>query len=233
MMNVKDALLLTSGLLGGNGHGGGTALIPKTVTANGTYNASDDSADGYSAVTVDVPAGETVYRTPISGRAYEKNEVLNTGPYENLASYDVATRAKYGLSSTAYAYAEHLETFEAHTTASGSAVSLDNTDGYCLFYACSALKRVVLDLPINYFTAHNMFGSCTALETAQVGGIGNPVQNMSGSPFQACTQTGLTITVYTTAETLANLPSTISGAPWGATNATIIYRNSTTGEVLT
>lgn len=34
--------------------GGGT-IIPKTITANGTYNASADSADGYSPVTVNVP----------------------------------------------------------------------------------------------------------------------------------------------------------------------------------
>lgn len=36
--------------------GGGGTLIQKTVTANGVYNASDDSADGYSKVTVNVPA---------------------------------------------------------------------------------------------------------------------------------------------------------------------------------
>ncbi len=34
--------------------GGGSTLITKTITANGTYNASDDSADGYSEVTVNV-----------------------------------------------------------------------------------------------------------------------------------------------------------------------------------
>ena len=30
-------------------------LITKTITANGTYNASADNADGYSSVTVNVP----------------------------------------------------------------------------------------------------------------------------------------------------------------------------------
>lgn len=35
--------------------GGGTTLITKTITANGTYNASSDNADGYSQVTVTVP----------------------------------------------------------------------------------------------------------------------------------------------------------------------------------
>lgn len=34
-----------------------TTLVTKTITANGTYNASDDSADGYSSVTVSVPSG--------------------------------------------------------------------------------------------------------------------------------------------------------------------------------
>lgn len=34
--------------------GGKATLIEKTITANGTYNAVDDEADGYSSVTVDV-----------------------------------------------------------------------------------------------------------------------------------------------------------------------------------
>ena len=36
--------------------GGGSTLITKSITANGTYNASGDSADGYSSVTVAVPS---------------------------------------------------------------------------------------------------------------------------------------------------------------------------------
>lgn len=35
-------------------------LITKTVTANGTYNASSDSADGYSSVTVAIPSYDAV-----------------------------------------------------------------------------------------------------------------------------------------------------------------------------
>lgn len=39
-------------------------LITKSITANGTYNASSDSADGYSSVTVSVPSGSgLVYET--------------------------------------------------------------------------------------------------------------------------------------------------------------------------
>lgn len=42
------------------------------------------------------------------------------------------------------------------------------------------------------------------------------------------------IIIYTTATTLASVPSALkTGSPWGATNATVIYKNSVTGEVLT
>lgn len=43
--------------------GGGSTLIAKSITANGTYNATDDSADGYSQVTVNVPTGGLTFET--------------------------------------------------------------------------------------------------------------------------------------------------------------------------
>lgn len=42
------------------GGGGGSTLIAKSITQNGTYNASDDSADGYSQVTVNVSGGSSL-----------------------------------------------------------------------------------------------------------------------------------------------------------------------------
>lgn len=39
------------------GGGGSATLIEKSITENGTYNASADNADGYSSVTVDVAGG--------------------------------------------------------------------------------------------------------------------------------------------------------------------------------
>lgn len=44
--------------------GGGT-LIEKTITQNGTYNASDDSADGYSKVVVNVSGGAFPHAEPV------------------------------------------------------------------------------------------------------------------------------------------------------------------------
>lgn len=45
---------------GGGGSGGSATLITKSITQNGTYLATDDNADGYSEVTVDVVGGGEV-----------------------------------------------------------------------------------------------------------------------------------------------------------------------------
>lgn len=60
MIDLHD-IAIAGRLLGGGGSPAPTpepVLIEKTVTANGTYNASDDNADGYSVVTVAVPASQ-------------------------------------------------------------------------------------------------------------------------------------------------------------------------------
>ena len=51
-LNMQTASTIDSIELGG---GGSATLIEKSISANGVYNASSDSADGYSKVTVDVP----------------------------------------------------------------------------------------------------------------------------------------------------------------------------------
>lgn len=52
-MNLLQDLI--RGKLTGGGGGGSAVLIEKIVTQNGVYNAADDSADGYSKVTANVP----------------------------------------------------------------------------------------------------------------------------------------------------------------------------------
>lgn len=41
----------------GGGGGGSSVIVSKTITQNGTYNASADSADGYNPVVVNVAGG--------------------------------------------------------------------------------------------------------------------------------------------------------------------------------
>lgn len=47
----------------------------KTVTANGTYNASSDNADGYSAVAVDVDTNLTVSQVPLEVGGFMNSSV--------------------------------------------------------------------------------------------------------------------------------------------------------------
>ena len=58
--------------VGGSGGGSSSVIVPKTITQNGTYNASADSADGYNPVIVNVSGGDTL-------AIYEGKLDLNTG----------------------------------------------------------------------------------------------------------------------------------------------------------
>lgn len=51
--------------------GGGSTLITKSITANGTYSAEDDNADGYSEVTVNVPSSAASNWTKVAETTYQ------------------------------------------------------------------------------------------------------------------------------------------------------------------
>lgn len=63
--------------------GGGSILTTKSITANGTYNASSDNADGYSSVTVNVPhVGPQL--TLIGQSTHTLTEYTNTSTAETI-----------------------------------------------------------------------------------------------------------------------------------------------------
>ena len=67
-MNYYD-ILLAKKL---NGGGGGEAtLIDKSISSNGTYNASSDNADGYKKVVVNVPNPSTGSLSITSNNTYD------------------------------------------------------------------------------------------------------------------------------------------------------------------
>lgn len=70
-------------------------LITKTVTANGTYNAEDDNADGYSAVTVEVPQLPVTFLRSIKS---EGNSVIRTNIVPDY-NWDVYVDAKFETNS--------------------------------------------------------------------------------------------------------------------------------------
>lgn len=59
--------------------GGDATLITKSITANGTYSASDDSADGYSEVTVNVPSSAASSWTKVAETTYQVSTTSTSG----------------------------------------------------------------------------------------------------------------------------------------------------------
>ena len=76
----------TLGANSGGGGGGSATLITKSIAANGTYSASNDSADGYSSVTVNVPN---------SYAAGDEGKVVHNGALTSQTSATYTTNNTY------------------------------------------------------------------------------------------------------------------------------------------
>ena len=63
--------------------GGGGTLVEKTITKNGTYNAADDNANGYSVVNVSTPPAGNLYDPAKATAGYE----LDTDTGEPIPNY--------------------------------------------------------------------------------------------------------------------------------------------------
>lgn len=76
----------------------GTAVLgEKTITANGTYNASSDSLDGYSSVVVNVPTGTTPTGTKTISIT---SNGTTTEDVTNYASAEIAVNVPTGTART-------------------------------------------------------------------------------------------------------------------------------------
>lgn len=90
---------------------------------------------------------------------------------------------------------------------------------------CKSLKTLYLPKCVGVIgDSQYCFGNCTALETAQLGSVGNACGiGNAYNPFSGCTQTGLTITMFCTGAAADRQLSYIRN---GATNATIVIKAS-------
>lgn len=99
-----------------------------------------------------------------------------------------------------------------------------------VFYNASKLKEVVLpgitSLDTSGGNGNGQFYGCTALESVQVGSVGHGVTVVETWNFRNCTQTTLTITLYTTGSLVDEHLTKLRDATYGATGATIIFKAS-------
>lgn len=203
--------------------GGGSGVIirnqNKTITENGTYTA-DTGYTGLGEVIVDVPIpdvgeggiGEGVYYSDL-GQMYTPHMVIPNIP-------DMRYVRDH------FKNADKLVTFKQQY---GSA-TLDSD--YGIFRGCTALEEVWVSRPTygQYF-----FQGCSSLKTVTLGRVGLAVTAIEMMwAVDPSVNRVETITCYVNAETLADIPASVADniVPAFSPNASIIYRNSTTGEVI-
>ena len=90
-----------------DGGGGGSAvLIEKSITENGTYNAEDDDADGYSSVVADIPPYFTCLCTTIGTQSDNPYTVF----WNKSNEVDVMTQMSYEERSQQMRIVEPIKT---------------------------------------------------------------------------------------------------------------------------
>ena len=178
------------------------------IAENGTYDVTDKAE---AVVNV---SQETYYMTKY-GVWYPPNidiELGETNPHRQPRNL--------------YRYADHL--VSARVVGITAIYGGANPDPF------SNSSIVTLELPSLKEDKDYIAASCENLQTAILGSVGVAVKEMYYIAFNHCTNPNLIITIYVDAATLADIPAAVSNnSPFGAVNATIIYKNSTTGEVIT
>lgn len=150
-----------------------------------------------------------------SGMLYKPNMELNAAEITRPPS----------LTNSMFRQAVELETFDCDFPGLVGA--------QFLFYGCSKLKTVNLPRCTGMWLGNtHTFGANPALEKVTLGSVGVSVTRMDAGSFAS---PAVTLELYVDAETIADIPDLIKNYLPGQWNseATIIYRNSTTGEVIT
>lgn len=135
--------------LGGSG-GGYTTIVPKTITTNGTYYASGDSADGYNPVTVNVSGG--------GGIDYLESWIINSKSAVNIPT--TTTHLVYTNGS--------ISTFENADNAGNETVTLGDISTY-IGNSSGYYWWVTANASMTYRIYDVLSGTLGALQTASVG----------------------------------------------------------------
>lgn len=179
------------------------------------------TADQAKAAVDAIQTGQTVFYTQ-NGFPYVR-EIVNTAVTQNTSFIDC----------------DYLESIEAPNATSGTSVGNNYRGGY----NCLALKSVKYPKCTNFgqYFIRQQGGNYNKLESVEIGSIGYPVTSLGNSIRwrYGCHAPELTVTIFVDAATIADIPAAITSyaigdnayAPAGSV-VTVIYRNSTTGEVI-
>ena len=162
-------------------------------------------------------SGDMIFYTP-QGRGYKANTELSVVQVLP-AMYNAATE---------------LVSLKLTNWNPTSASSLGLWSGSLTNFIRGCSKLTTVTLPKARYLTKYFCRECTALNAVQLGSIGYHVTSIDALAFDGCSNEEITFTIYVNATELAFIPRAVAGnSPFGAVNATIIYRNSTTGGVIT
>lgn len=195
--------------------GGSSTIVQKEITVNGTYNAISDSADGYNPVIVNVP--DTPYYFTSSAAVYFENHVV---PNKSSISGFLAING-----------ASHMKSYKSYAP---------NAHSTAIYQVWDASNIEEIECPYITSIGYVSFSISNRSDKECIrtfGSIGYPVTSIDSRAFAFNENkgTGWTCVLYVNAQTLADIPSAVKDtSPWGANFlSNIIYKNSTTGEVIT
>jgi hypothetical protein len=186
--------------------GGEAVLIRKTITANGTFAAADDNADGYSSVTVDVPSSGYTAAEIATGDAPNGVIVLDVARIRENAFHDCKNLGKVTLlNNCSLGYGA----FAGSSITEFVAIRLARVAAEASFASCTKLKKIII--PAATYFEYKMCSGCNTLEIADIGGGAIT----RGAIFQNCTTLGTIIIRSNTLCTLGNI-SNLGGTPFAS-----------------
>ncbi len=172
----------------GGGGGGGSTLIEKSISANGIYNASDDSADGYSKVTVDVPntytaedEGKVVDNGALVAQTAMSSEVTENGTVDTTLYNSVTVNVPSGgveFSNTPNAFTLLKNIQNLYVEVPSGVLSVDTN----AFRDCEGLKSIILPNTVTTIKSNAFYG-CKNLQSI----VMSPnVNSIAGAAFSDC-----------------------------------------------
>lgn len=220
----------------GTGSGGSANVGTKTITANGTYDAGDDSLDGYSEVTVNVPdpadytsastalgiskpmtsgiEALTTYANEITGESDTtlSDAVRSLADGYSGAIYFTTTGLMYTANYESPAAAQTIQLYECDNLETVYAPNATTCGQYAGGRNCKALRSVHFPKCAVYpqYFIRQQGGSYNKLESVTVGSIGYPVTSLAQRWRYGSHAQTLTVTIYVNAETLADIPTGVS-----------------------
>lgn len=222
------------------------------ITENGLFDVAQYAQANVNVPGVDITDGIVVKARNANGAITEVEKYGDCGFYEfGLASVPY-TSATYGYLDKITLIGTTTASYGSFSNGSVSVIAgLERivSIGQGCFSGCSVTelkldslrtitgptafinsKATKIYLPIvETLGANYTFQSCKNLAEIQIGSIGHQAPYSTSNPFVYCTQSELVITAYSTG---ANADNVVANYRNGATNATIIIKDSTTGETL-